>query len=821
MINDNIVEPINFNNEKDFNTAIEQLMEITKDNKPDWKVRETAIKKFEKILLGNYGNSLIFVRLFNQKLYLNFSIQMQDLRSSLMKEACRVFCICVKSLKDKLEPAVEKVLSPLVLFKLIGSANKVISDTGAACTSEIIESMGDSVKVITRLCEQARNKNISIRQRISQYMLFIVESYSKQCLCKVLPQVEEFITAMTHDANAEVRSYARKVYVKFLALFPTNANKIFEQFETNVQKAILEKINRNIESTTNSQLNFSDNLSFNNTANSNLSSNKLFDLSNEEEIFNRKVKSPKKQSFNLTNNLTNINNNSNIGSASNSPKKSVKNKTLISKTLYQNLEDQLKEYISNANDPELASKLNSFENIALLFNEIYSNIDFISKQTLKNLVNTHIVHLSHSYPKLACQVMKNLVKFIFYLDDIFTPENINKITKIVTINISSSEETISQNANALFEVMRKKLEANILIKPLIEIIVTETPYEILDISIDIIAPLVELAVNTLSEQNFLNEFLNKLIKVCLLYNKNDTNIVDKVIDVIESLWNKYPRQLSNAIIDSEYKAYIFDLVESYKKPIAKQLKTEISELERTRFKSITDKEKIESLLNTLSLGKLNDVEVGANADIDYEAILSLAVDYNKFLNYILQDEAGNIGQFIVSLGELKHDRIASVLSTLYMFVQNNAFILQDHTGRIIKQLLMLLERFPEHNDTIRKIITMCININKELFLLSIFSYLEEDKQTNPQIIQIILTFIQNTVAGCDCETILLLLPNFIESIFMTLNHNISDVRKLGVYCIVEIYFKIGHDFDGYLNNLNHSQRNLINIYIQKKKDNYI
>jgi hypothetical protein len=795
MLNDN--QSINFNNEKDFNNTVDQIMQVTRDNKADWKLREAAIKKIEGIVLGNYGESITFIRLFNQKLYLNISIQMGDLRTSLMKEACRILVLSVKRLRERLEPAVEKVLSPLILFKLIGSSNKVIYDAGSACGMEIIKHI-DSAKVVARLAEQAKNKNQSVRLRICQYMLYIVDNYSTQTVNKCITTVEEFILTLTHDASGEVRQTARKVYSRYLAQFPSNGNKLFEQFELNIQKTILEEGSKQTDYTT----------------------DKFIELTNEEEIFNKRVlKSPKKDSLSYT---TNTNNSISQLSALNSPAKKSGTKSVIStisKPMFQSLEDQIKQYITNSSSEELSSKLQAFESISALFNEIYSNIDFIAKATLKSLINVHISYLGHTYPKLATQVMKNLTKFIFYLDDIFTEEQIDKITKIVTINISSNQEIISQNANALFDIMRKKIDPNLILRPLIEIIDTDIMYEILDISIDIITPLIELSVNTLSDQDYLNIFILKLVKICLIYNKDDTNMIDKIMDVIESIWKKYPRQLSIGVfnLDSEYKGYILDLIDSYLKNISKSVKDELVEIERSRFKTNTDKEKLDSLI--LALNIKTEINGDGGMNIDKEGIIATALDYNKFLNHILIDENKGVSEFIASLDHVKHDRIASILTTTYMFVLNNTFILKDHIGRFINRLLLLLERFPEHNDTIRKVITMCININKELFLVSINNYL--DGQQNQHIIQIILTFVQNTITGCDTDAVLGLLPNFIESVFGTLNHNISDVRKLGVYCIVEIYLKIGPDFDEYLNNLNTSQRNLINIYIQKKRDNYI
>ena len=70
------IKTLNFSNEKLFNDEIDNIMNITKDTQLEWNKREEALKRIGGIILGNYGQSINFLKILNNKLYLNISIQM-------------------------------------------------------------------------------------------------------------------------------------------------------------------------------------------------------------------------------------------------------------------------------------------------------------------------------------------------------------------------------------------------------------------------------------------------------------------------------------------------------------------------------------------------------------------------------------------------------------------------------------------------------------------------------------------------------------------------------------------------------------------------
>ena len=112
---------IDFNCEKDFNSEIDEILCLTSDILKDWKDRECSIKKIGGIILGNYGENKNFLKIVNTKLTNNLIIQMNDLRSAIMKEACRVISFISENYKINFEGGALLLFSSSGIFKLICS----------------------------------------------------------------------------------------------------------------------------------------------------------------------------------------------------------------------------------------------------------------------------------------------------------------------------------------------------------------------------------------------------------------------------------------------------------------------------------------------------------------------------------------------------------------------------------------------------------------------------------------------------------------------------------------------------------------------------
>lgn len=1010
------IQPAKFYNEKDFNKELDEVMLITKDNTADWKKRESALKKLGGIFLSSYGSTTTFIKLFNQKIYLNLSVQMLDLRSSLMKEACRITALASKTYGIKIETAAERLISSLVLYKLVNSANKLISDTGSICITQIIKNV-DSVKIISRIHEQMKNKSNTVRVRACQHLLIVLNHYNNSTLNKSARLIEDFISSTTHDANMDVRMNARKVYYRYMELFPNMADKLFSTFEHHVQKTISEEYGNNegynggnplnggnnLNSSNHSRMNsrkiseniddlcgnssYRTNTNNKNTAiNNSNGKNKLGKPSDIQSLTNynsynlnefknlaasvkygntlNKMRMSDAHEFNnervsLTNPMktnmlnTTIADHMEIKPFSKTEKKDVltklnsmklgtssslsgtvtntyatntnipiqikkkisinkirsmtdnlfdhqdfiKSSTQIStvhkkrnsinpqsisqylqeKPKYKNVEELIKIKINSILNAQKANDLRlkfcAFEEISSYFNEIYSNYEYISKPILKNLMSLHISNLADDSNKLIVQIMKNLTKFIFYMDDIFTEEDIHNITKIIIFNISSDIEDISQNATALFEIIRKKLDSNIVIKPLIEIIQKDTTeFVILEICFEFVNPIIDLAVMTLSDQNYLTNFVINMAKILQRLeehsdsNKNVRDLMYKVLDCNELIFKKYPKQFLKCFKSDKFPQelrsflinlftkcnkqnmteYIYQNTENYSNynshantvnQTTDSIKTNSINYYSNSFSSNPSSRDAYNSTNLVKpqLTNLNvnnyytSSQNGFNYDenfnltkVNYDVLkIAYETKLTSFVDYLHSDPNSNTENFLLALNKIKYEQVFFILNHIYFILDSEEHknLFADNFSMFINRIIYLLDKFySEYSEQIKEIINLIpAKLDKEIFLQLIPKYITN--RQSPHIVQILLLSINSVIHQIDQENLLLLLPSFIETVFNTLNHHISDVRKYAVYCIVDLYLILGKDFDGYLNELNASQRNLINIYVRKKLEN--
>ena len=218
---------------------LDEILKNTINVTIDWKLRETSIKKLGKICIGDQGDSDIFIKYFNNQIATNLGIQMADLRSSLMKEACRITSLCAKTLGILIEQAALFFLSNNVLFKIAGSSNRVISDSSSKCILNLVKYV-NSIKIIINVCEQKSMKSNYVRNVCAQCLLYIMTCYKSNLISKTQQILLETIKSLLSDANGIVRSTTRRAFITYRKRFEEEGDEFFEILEKNVQKQIKE-----------------------------------------------------------------------------------------------------------------------------------------------------------------------------------------------------------------------------------------------------------------------------------------------------------------------------------------------------------------------------------------------------------------------------------------------------------------------------------------------------------------------------------------------------------------------------------------------------
>ena len=231
--------PLDYKGKQGLNDDLDEILKNTINTTIDWKKRENSLKKLGQICIGDQGNSDTFIKSFNGQLSNNLGIQISDLRSSVMKEACRVTSLCAKQLGLLIEQGGLYLLSKQVLFKIAGSANRVISDSSSKCILNLVKYI-NSIKIITNVCEQKSMKSNFVRNICSQCILYIMTCYKKNLIVKTNQLLLDTMKSLLSDANGEVRATTRRAFITYRKRFEIEGDEFFENLEKNVQKQINE-----------------------------------------------------------------------------------------------------------------------------------------------------------------------------------------------------------------------------------------------------------------------------------------------------------------------------------------------------------------------------------------------------------------------------------------------------------------------------------------------------------------------------------------------------------------------------------------------------
>ena len=241
------IVPLNYKSKTALISEFDEIYKNTENTKIDWRKRELALKKIARICIGNQGKSDTFIQFFNVQIYSNLDIQLADLRSSLMKEACRIVSFCAKELGLLIESSMAHMMTQHVLFKIAGNSNKVISENSSKCVINIVKYV-HSIKIITNICEQKILKANNVRVLVAQCIYIIICVYKFNLIQKTINIILETIKTLLSDANSDVRATTRKAFIAYKKRFPKEADSFFDELDKNVQKQINEdeKIYMNI-----------------------------------------------------------------------------------------------------------------------------------------------------------------------------------------------------------------------------------------------------------------------------------------------------------------------------------------------------------------------------------------------------------------------------------------------------------------------------------------------------------------------------------------------------------------------------------------------
>ena len=178
------LKPQNYKFKQNMSTDLDLIIKTLENISNDWKEREESLQYIGRIVKGNQGKSDFFIKSFNNKLSSSLEIQLSDLRSTVMKEACRITSLCAKELGLLIEQGITQLLTQNCLFKIAGSANQVISESASKCILNILRYV-HSIKVMSSICEVKSMKANNVRILCAQSLVNIMSFYDESLINKL------------------------------------------------------------------------------------------------------------------------------------------------------------------------------------------------------------------------------------------------------------------------------------------------------------------------------------------------------------------------------------------------------------------------------------------------------------------------------------------------------------------------------------------------------------------------------------------------------------------------------------------------------------
>ena len=971
FIYDDII-PINYNGVKQkLIIELDEIFQNTKNIIIDWQIRENSIRKLGQICVGDSGKTDIFIKFFNTEIISNLAIQLADLRSSVMKEACRIVSLCGKELGNLAEPGAVHLLSRIILFKIAGSANRVIADSSSKCILNLVKHV-NSVKIINNICEQKNIKSNFVRTVCTKCILYIVSCYKKNLILNKVPILQETMKYLLGDPNGDVRSIIRRAFITFKKRLPGEAENVYNTLEKNIQKQInedertygnkiiinedninkrnfeltpikkkikifyssnkpksheikvklkeipnIKKINYNnynnqseMDGSYNNYINEEEhNISKinNNISNNNIFDNKIKKIINESDNNNINIgnaylnknpiyKSAKGKNpvsyynYNNQNSNTirlnhkdvlkklnekflNYNNNENENKINNEEKNEnflppinqfypslnkSQNYKKNSRSVLQSNKINLKNEINNNNlamnnnyvpiikdnmpnikvinnnnsiekkvinyidklsmNNDINEKLEIFQFIFNNFKDILNDHKNFSNNTLRQLINIHTDNMNGNDISLIEQLLKNLMRIIYYMCQILNNNDIQLIVKLLIEKINMGEKSISNLCYKLLDLIRKKgkiediyngvfnsLEGN-------NIKINEICYEYLAYLIN--------RYGIIFETNNYYERIFYLINNCNINSKR----IGKLIGALyknnsENFVKLYKEENNNnqkkivSFIESNNLDFIQDLKE----------KIEINKINDANNLDKTINNKIKKIVLESKINNNNNNSINTNNNITEEIKINLENGNVKlFISYI-ENNINYLSSFIMILSNEKNPEFKytkNYLNFTYALISNPKFKkeISQNMKILIQQIINIL--LMDNNDSvivnsIKEILYILpIKICSEKYFKEISKYLND--KSDILLLQILLGSIKNYIIYDKSKNLEKNINYFIDGILNLLDYQSSDIRKLSIYCCVEMYNILKDKFNIYFERISKNTQNIINQLIKKK-----
>ena len=212
-------------------------------NKFEWSVRQTALRRLQALVLGGAADFQVFADQLRGILDLLVT-QSSELRSSLVKDTCKLVELLVAHMRDSFEPFVDVFLPALL-------KNTVVTIAVISCSSHHailnVLSQVPTIKCLERLLAGLSSRSSTMRTRCAEYLSLLFERMpvcpesERNPLQRHVDTVCAALRAALSDSNSEARAYARACYWQLQRHAPARCQRLLGTLDRPMQRLIYEE----------------------------------------------------------------------------------------------------------------------------------------------------------------------------------------------------------------------------------------------------------------------------------------------------------------------------------------------------------------------------------------------------------------------------------------------------------------------------------------------------------------------------------------------------------------------------------------------------
>jgi len=241
-----IPDPITIESEAGLDLFFESIqLDFGNTHADKWKNRRESLIKLQRLIAGRniqiHGTEVIIAHMQG----LPLQTQIEDLRSQVTRQSCKVTVYLAYILKEKFE-----VLAGLwfpSMLKLAISGNRVLAQQGETCILQVCALGGTGYPcLITLLCDGCVGKYHQNHIKCCVIAVTVaLRVWSRKLLDDHSTVIMQAIKAATVDRDAGVREEGRRGFWALYAIFKSSAEEMMSCFDSRSKKQ-LEKIEASV-----------------------------------------------------------------------------------------------------------------------------------------------------------------------------------------------------------------------------------------------------------------------------------------------------------------------------------------------------------------------------------------------------------------------------------------------------------------------------------------------------------------------------------------------------------------------------------------------